>query len=149
MPNTPDLLRADNQAFVAFRSRLGFERSPPARMRRDLVRPPARLPEPQIPLSLVGRPSWRFIVRLVGLKHHVPIKTLMGRNRAKQITVARQEAMFLLYTHCTPNYSELGRRFDRDHTTVWHLVRKEARQRGAMLPAPMTGRHHSKGAVQC
>ena len=53
----------------------------------------------------------------------IPIDAIFSGYRGKSVVAARQEAMALCRKH---GYSlpEIGRFFNRDHTTVLHAVRK-------------------------
>jgi len=144
-------LRPDNRgeasAFLAMRARLGMECAPVRRIDPARI---GRLPKPKqepavlswlAPLNMLLLPNWRAIVKLVALKHRVSVQSILGMSRVYAVAAARQEAMFLLYTHCEPNFALIGRQFsNRDHTTTRHLVLKEARSRGVKLPPPPTGR---------
>lgn len=52
----------------------------------------------------------------------VPLRALTGPRGTPRVFRARQVAMAALYEACEVSYSELGRLFDRDHTTVIHGV---------------------------
>jgi len=153
MPNQ-DIQRTDNRelagAFMAMRSRLGMPLVQPRRIDPLRVgRPPKPKPEPAVvswlvPLNMLLLPNWRAIVKLVALKHRVSVQSVLGFSRRYDIARARQEAMFLIYTHCEPNFTMIGRLFgDRDHTTVLHLVKNEAKARGVTLPPAPTGARES------
>jgi chromosomal replication initiator protein len=78
------------------------------------------------PLS-VGR-----IIDVVATYHGMRAKDLTGPSRQRQITRARQIAMFLARRHLQMSLPELGRAFgDRDHTTVLASVQKIELTRGA------------------
>ncbi|OPZ79458.1 MAG: Chromosomal replication initiator protein DnaA [Alphaproteobacteria bacterium ADurb.Bin438] len=49
---------------------------------------------------------------------------IMSKSRQKGIAVPRQIAMYMSKTLTTKSYPEIGREFDRDHTTILHGVRK-------------------------
>ena len=71
------------------------------------------------------------IVADVADVHGLPVADLMGRSKLKHIVAARQEAMWrirqvMLSDGVTPRYSttQIGRYFDRDHTTVIHACKR-------------------------
>lgn len=148
-------LRASAAAFMAMRGRLGVPVVQPRRI--DPLRI-GRLPKPKsepavvswlAPLNMLLLPNWRAIAKLVALKHRVSVQAVLGSSRRYDIARARQEAMFLIYTHCEPNFTMIGRLFgDRDHTTTLHLIKKEAKARGVTLPPPPTGARKN-GRVPC
>ena len=73
----------------------------------------------QSPMS-VGR-----IIDVVGTYHGMRAKDLTGPSRQRQVTRARQIAMFLARQHLQMSLPELGRAFGgRDHTTVLASVQK-------------------------
>lgn len=72
--------------------------------------------------------SMRRIALDVAMKHEITIEELTGPKRHQRQAHPRQEAMFKM-KRAGYSYSEIGRFFGRDHTTVMHGVRAhEARQ---------------------
>jgi chromosomal replication initiation ATPase DnaA len=64
--------------------------------------------------------GWR-LVELVAAARGLNATALMGPDRGKaDIALARQLAMYLMHTHYSRIYSEVGRFFGRDRTTVSH-----------------------------
>ena len=49
-----------------------------------------------------------------------------GKSRQRRVTLARQMAMYLARKHLNTSLPEIGRHFERDHTTVLSSVRKIA-----------------------
>jgi len=49
---------------------------------------------------------------------------LLGTSRSKHIVKARHLAMALIRKHCGMSYPQIGRIFNRDHTTILYAVRK-------------------------
>lgn len=83
------------------------------------------------------RRSIATIIRETAAKHGLTATDLVGRSRARTIMPARQEAMYLC-THDTPyGLPEIGKTFNRDHTTVLHGVRMHAERNGLPLPRGM------------
>ena len=54
----------------------------------------------------------------------VPVSELKGKSRTKNVTLARQVAMYLLRTLTSRTQQEIGEIFDRDHTTVISSLNK-------------------------
>ena len=52
------------------------------------------------------------------------IKELQSSRRARTVARPRQVAMYLAKQLTSRSLPEIGRKFDRDHTTVMHAVRK-------------------------
>jgi hypothetical protein len=96
--------------------------------------PPAPQPEPEAgsaPFNFLKLPGWQGIVKLVSLKHGVSVSDILGPGRRVPVAAARQEAVYLVFTHCAKSFPETGRLFNRDHTTALHSVRKIERLRAA------------------
>ncbi len=57
--------------------------------------------------------------------HHVTRAEICGRSRSRTVSFARHDLWWRLRNHATLSFSyiELGRLFDRNHTTVLHGVR--------------------------
>ncbi|MBX3228038.1 MAG: hypothetical protein KIT84_27565 [Labilithrix sp.] len=58
-------------------------------------------------------------------RHHVTRDDVCGRGRTRAVSAARQELWWRLRNHPTTafSYLEIGRLFDRNHTTVLFGVR--------------------------
>lgn len=91
--------------------------------------------------------GWR-LVELVAAARGLSATAVMGPDRGKaEIALARQLAMYLMHTHYSRIYSEVGRFFGRDRTTVSHAcglieeMREEADfdERVARLEAILSG----------
>ena len=64
------------------------------------------------------------IIDLVAAYHGMRSKDLTGPSRQRQVTRARQIAVWLCRHHLQMSFPELGRAFDRDHTTALASVQK-------------------------
>lgn len=63
------------------------------------------------------------VERLVEAAAHlfdVSSDEIMGRARYEPLSRARQLVSYLAFERCGRSYSEIGRRFKRDHTTIMH-----------------------------
>ena len=71
------------------------------------------------------------IIRDVARKHGISVETIKSSTRTKHIVEARHEAMALVYT-LRPDLSlpQIGKIFERDHTTILYAVRKAKVYRG-------------------
>lgn len=71
------------------------------------------------------------LIRSVAQKHGVSVAAIKGRAREQSIVAIRHEAIGLTYK-LRPDLSlpQIGRVFNRDHTTVLFAVRKLGIQRG-------------------
>ena len=54
----------------------------------------------------------------------MPTKEEFAEGRARNVARPRQIAMYLAKQLTSRSLPEIGRKFDRDHTTVMHAVRK-------------------------
>lgn len=66
-------------------------------------------------------PRGWHLAELVAADRQIRVSELFGPERGKaEIALARQLAMYLMHTHYSRIYSEVGRFFGRDRTTVSH-----------------------------
>jgi chromosomal replication initiator protein len=63
------------------------------------------------------------IIRTVADHYGLDRECVVARSRSKMPTHARQVAMYLSKTTSQHSLAEIGRCFDRNHTTVLHAVR--------------------------
>lgn len=80
-----------------------------------------------------------LIIQQVGVVFDVHPGLILGRSRMQRIADARQHSMFLARELTRYSYHQLGRFFDRDHTTVLYAVTKinaAKAQKSISLPAP-------------
>ena len=86
---------------------------------REQLRPVLALKATEVP---IGR-----VIEVVATYYGLRAKDLTGPSRQRQVTRARQVAMFLVRHHLVRSLPEIGRAFgDRDHTTVLASVNKIA-----------------------
>ena len=64
-----------------------------------------------------------MISELVGEQFKVSVKDMQSRSRKSQFTVPRQIAMYLSRKYTKESLAEIGRVFQRDHSTVLHAIR--------------------------
>ena len=55
---------------------------------------------------------------------NISVKEMQSSRRARNVARPRQIAMYLAKHLTSRSLPEIGRKFDRDHTTVMHAVRK-------------------------
>ena len=68
---------------------------------------------------------WRQIIAEVCAKHSVGVAQLVGNQRNRQVSAARQEAMYRMRTETTMSYPQIARRLGRaDHSTVMHGIKR-------------------------
>ena len=64
------------------------------------------------------------IQKKVAEHFNISVKELQSSRRARTVARPRQIAMYLAKQLTSRSLPEIGRKFDRDHTTVMHAVRK-------------------------
>ncbi len=76
--------------------------------------------------TVVGEPktlSSRMISEFVGTQFRVSIQEMQSRSRKKALTFPRQVAMYLCRKHTRESLVDIGRAFNRDHSTVLHSIK--------------------------
>jgi chromosomal replication initiator protein len=84
----------------------------------DLVR--------QVVASIVGSPSIlspALISEFVCKQYNVSAKELQSRSRKRSLAFPRQVAMYLCRKHTEDSLADIGREFNRDHSTVLHSIK--------------------------
>lgn len=76
--------------------------------------------------------SAKRIIQMVALAHGVRVSDILGRRRDKLVYAARQDAVKAV-AEARPDLSlpQIGRIFDRDHTTILNSLRKSGARRAA------------------
>ena len=64
------------------------------------------------------------IVDVVAAHYGITREQLKSKRRTNSVALPRQVAMFLMRRQTTLSLAEIGRFFDRDHTTVIHACSK-------------------------
>lgn len=86
-----------------------------------------------VPLNLLLMPNWRSLVKLVSLREAVSVADIMGNARFPHIVAARHQAIHLVFTHCNLSMMQIGRCFNRDHSSIAAAVRSVERGRGGQV----------------
>lgn len=68
-------------------------------------------------------PEWKRIILQVCNRHGITYTEIISPRREVRLVRARHEAMWRLKNETAMSFPAIGRRFDRDHTTVLHAVR--------------------------
>jgi chromosomal replication initiator protein len=71
-----------------------------------------------------------MIQKEVARYYRLPVDELKGERRVKPVAHARQVAMYLVRTLTTSSLPEIGKKFNKDHSTVLASVRKIEQARG-------------------
>ncbi len=64
------------------------------------------------------------VKKVVAKKYHVTPKKIVSKQRQKDILIARQTAIFICRDLLDMTYKEIGKFFNRDHTTIMNSYRK-------------------------
>lgn len=81
------------------------------------------------PLDMLQPPSWRFLIALASVKHGISEAEIRSESRARVVVKARDEAIALVYQHTQASTPLVGKRFNRDHTTILHSLQKTGADR--------------------
>ena len=86
----------------------------------------------QMPKSIFTRPAWKQIAIDICKKHDSSFEEIFNDNRRHDLVVIRQEIFYEIRHQLGMSLPEIGRRFNRDHTTVLHGIKKhEERMKSA------------------
>jgi chromosomal replication initiator protein len=66
----------------------------------------------------------QMISELIARQFKVSVTDMQSRSRKKQLTFSRQVAMYLCRKFTDDSLAEIGRAFNRDHSTVLHSIKK-------------------------
>lgn len=80
----------------------------------------------QVVASIVGLPrslSAAMIKEFISKQYKLSTSELQSRSRKKAITFPRQVAMYLCRMHTEDSLADIGREFNRDHSTVLHAIK--------------------------
>lgn len=78
-------------------------------------------------------PEWKRIILQVCNKHGITYTEIISPRREVRLVRARHEAMWRLKQETAMSFPSIGRRFNRDHTTVLHAVRVYEERLAKML----------------
>jgi chromosomal replication initiator protein len=108
-------IRKVESAMVALRAKASLRKG---EIDLDLVR--------EVVTAVVGHQQTLTSVMigdLVGSQFKVSIKDMQSRSRKKGITFPRQVAMYLSRKYTDESLADIGRNFNRDHSTVLHAIK--------------------------
>ncbi len=87
-------------------------------------------PELAPPVKAGQRYSVKQIIEQVATRYRVSFEQVVGRSHARQVTAARHEVFWRLHHELGMSFSAIGRKLDRDHSTILHGVAKHQDKRG-------------------
>lgn len=79
--------------------------------------------------------TMKEIARDVAAEHGVTVDQMMAVSRKRPIAQIRQEAMAQIYATGRYSLTQVGRFFNRDHTTVLHACRSVSERQGLIREA--------------
>ena len=88
---------------------------------------PAPIEPPKLDIGPEPRQPIKRIQYVCAKRYGLTIDMLISPSRKRALTRSRQIAMYLASVMTSASLSTLGRRFQRDHTTILHAVNKIAR----------------------
>jgi chromosomal replication initiation ATPase DnaA len=97
---------------------------------------------PDVSTSLTQFKSLSPILQVaheVAHKHDLTLSELTSHDLHARLVVARQAAMYELALKTTYSYKAIGRRLDRDHSTVIKGIAQHCKRHGVPFPRPIKG----------
>ena len=79
-------------------------------------------------------PSMRDIASDVAGRFGYRLTDLTGVSRKQDVSIVRHMAMYLIYETGRYSYPQIGRFFNRDHTTVIHACRRHTERLSTVAP---------------
>ncbi len=80
--------------------------------------------QPKTESPIFRRVTWKTIALDVCSKYGVSMLDLLSHRRDRQIVKARYEAFWRCRVETTMSLTQMGTRFNRDHTSCLHGIRK-------------------------
>jgi chromosomal replication initiator protein len=80
----------------------------------------------EVVTSVIGAPkklTAAMISEFVGSQFRVSVQDMQSRSRKKVLTFPRQVAMYLCRKHTQETLADIGKAFNRDHSTVLHSIK--------------------------
>lgn len=86
------------------------------------------------PPELFKRPAWRLLAKEICEQHGADFDEVCGDRRYQHLVLIRQEIFYRIRVDLGMSYPEIGKRFNRDHTTILHGVRRHAKRFNLEVP---------------
>lgn len=77
-----------------------------------------------LPVDPGNRTVVTFILQTTAIEFNIPLHSILGNRRNKTSVQARHTAIFLVYSWTKMSLSDIGTIFNRDHSTVNHVMEK-------------------------
>ena len=79
-------------------------------------------------INIPDRKSWRQIAAEVADEHGITLERMLSRSQARDVAWPRQEAMARIYATGRYSLPQIGKWFDRDHSTVHWACQRVAKR---------------------
>lgn len=86
------------------------------------------------PPELFKRPAWKILAKEICDQHGADFDEVCGDRRFQPLVLIRQEIFYRIRVELGMSYPEIGKRFNRDHTTIMHGVRRHAKRFNLEVP---------------
>jgi hypothetical protein len=83
----------------------------------------------------VPDPPWKVVLHETSRKYGVPVSVILGDSRARWILPARFEAAYRMVHELGMSLPAVGRRLNRDHTSVLHAIKRHVQAHPELQPA--------------
>lgn len=119
--------------YAAARRSLSGQKAPaqPKKFAPEITNRPAPLPWQAFKFEVLEEsplldmlPAWRRILREVADKHGLTVDEVRGAQQGRKNAKARHEVFYRCSRETTLSNAEIGRKFNRDHTTVGNGIRR-------------------------
>ena len=88
----------------------------------------------RLPREVFARPQWKIIARQICAKYNVDFDEVFSDRRHKHLVLIRHEIFYRLKVDLQMSYPQIAEKFNKDHTTVLHGVRKHAARLSLEMP---------------
>jgi chromosomal replication initiation ATPase DnaA len=87
-----------------------------------------------MPEWVFDRPKWKLLAKEICKKHNLPIDEVLSDRQHRHLVKARQEIWYRIRIDLGMSYPEIGKRFNRDHSTIMHGVKAHIERLGLEFP---------------
>lgn len=101
--------------------------TPTKRYTRPEPREPAYLPE-DVPAHATPQYGSAQIIKEVSLQHGVSVAEMLSDIRSAGVVKARFEAIYRIRNERKLSWAQIGRQFNRDHTSILHGYRQHKKR---------------------
>lgn len=88
----------------------------------------------KLPREVFARPQWKILAKQICAKYGVDFDEVCSERRHKHLVLIRHEIFYRLKVDLQMSYPAIGEKFNKDHTTILHGVRKHAERLSLEMP---------------